>query len=268
MDLYSYANGDPINNQDLNGRFSTAVYDTVTGVTIADIVKSISPPYCLDIFETVHCPFNGSHEYDLSEFGRPELPDGLSITFINGIWNFEKNALESAFYLSDLSGGYNIHGVYGATQGSVDPLTCALGLSFIDTGRMKHLHAAWDKAFQKNKNGYHLHICHSRGATDTRNALLSYPEELRKRIIVVALAPAAYIYSHTCAQVTHYRVDSPSRDPVPYIDRIGAARERNTIVDLPPHPESGIVAHGLMDIIFRMVTAERVDEYIQKRGRL
>ena len=33
------------------------------------------------------------------------------------------------------------------------------------------------------------------------NALLNYPPELRERILVVAIAPAAYIYKETCAKV-------------------------------------------------------------------
>ena len=138
----------------------------------------------------------------MSDFGRPELPYGLRISFLNGIWNSFKAAKGSAMYLSDLSGGYNIHGAYGASQGiGMDFSTCLSALHYIDTGRIRHLHATWDDHFNMHPDVYLLHICHSRGAIDTRNALLMYSEEKRKKIIVVAIAPAAYIYRETCARV-------------------------------------------------------------------
>ena len=66
-----------------------------------------------------------------------------------------------------------------------------------------------------------LMICHSQGAIHVRNALLDYPPNLRSRIIVVAVAPGAYIYRKSCDTATHYRVRA-ARDPVPRIDREGA----------------------------------------------
>ena len=36
--------------------------------------------------------------------------------------------------------------------------------------------------------------CHSQGVIHVRNALIDYPEELRQRILVVAISPGGYIY--------------------------------------------------------------------------
>ena len=267
VDLYAYANGDPINNYDPDGRFASAVYEAISYE--GNIAFPLPTPVSLGIIEMINAPFNPSRIFDLSDLGRPELPNGLMMTFINGIWNRYGGARESAIYISDLCGGYNVHGVYGAVQfpPGGELLSGLLALAYIDTGRMKPLCALWDAHFKNHPDGYILHICHSRGAIDTRNALLIYPEELRKRIIVVAIAPAGYIYSETCARVTHYRADSPLSDPVPYIDGIGAMRERHTIVNLPPHPDSGWLAHGVTNILYRDYIEYEFAQFNEKRGK-
>lgn len=55
-------------------------------------------------------------------------------------------------------------------------------------------------------------FCHSQGAVHIRNALIDYSPELRERIIVVAIAPGAYVYKEICASVIHYRNASLLRD--------------------------------------------------------
>ena len=93
----------------------------------------------------------------------------------------------------------------------------------------------WNSFFDKSSaNAKFLMICHSQGAIHVRNALLDYPPELRKRIIVVAIAPAAYIYQKTCAKMIHYRAEW-WRDFVPRLDRAGARKEKVTIVNLSSH---------------------------------
>ncbi|MCH9609974.1 MAG: hypothetical protein S4CHLAM81_11250 [Chlamydiales bacterium] len=57
---------------------------------------------------------------------------------------------------------------------------------------------------------------------------MSSSEEVRKRVRVVAIAPAAYIDRELCHSVQHYRVEN---DIVPKIDRAGLKRNRhNTTV--------------------------------------
>ena len=95
-----------------------------------------------------------------------------------------------------------------------------------------------------------LMVCHSQGAIHVRNALLDYPPELRKRIIVVAIAPGGYVYQQTCAQVTHYRNASAQRDPIPRVDRTGAARSHGTIINVVSHPDAGWLDHGFQSLTY------------------
>ena len=192
----------------------------------------------LNDFEQIYPDYESSKTFDLSANGFPNLPNDLGIGFINGIWNDAKGSRESTEYLSKLSGGYNIHAVFNATHGTcADLKECKKGLNYIATEPVKQLHKMWNSFFEKSSaNSKFLMICHSQGAIHVRNALLDYPPELRERILVVAIAPAAYIYKETCAKIIHYRAEW-WRDFVPRFDKAGARREKDSIVTLfhPKH---------------------------------
>ena len=70
---------------------------------------------------------------------------------------------------------------------------------------------------------------------------MGYPEGLRKRIIVAAFAPAAYINPDLCQRVTHY---VSKRDIVPYADPRGRRRYEKTIVLLDPAPGAKLLDHS------------------------
>ena len=124
----------------------------------------------------------------------------------------------------------------------------------------------WNGFFERaSANAKFLMICHSQGAIHVRNALLAYPKELRERILVVAIAPAAYIYRETCAQVLHYRV-SRKRDPVPYIDREGAQRAKETIIDLNPHPDAYWHDHNFNSPTYFRELLKRIDNFVTSQG--
>ena len=269
LDLYAYANGDPINYCDMDGRFSCATYDTIHSTSIGGRSSIPSKVSCLNLVELINNPFNRSRKHDLSHLAKSELPGGLRIGFMNGIWNGIEDASKSLTHISNLSGGYNIHGIYGSIQGvTQDLISCVLALNYIDTGRVNRLHDEWNDFFDKNKETHYLHFCHSRGAIDTRNALLIYPEERRERIIVVAIAPAGYIYRETCAKVTHYRAESPSRDVIPYIDSEGAERAKDTVVNLPSHSKASWFDHEFTSPTYSEAIEVHCKEYKQAGGKL
>ena len=204
--------------------------------------------------------------YDLSANGLPNLPNDLGIGFINGIWNNFKGSKEGAEYVSRLAGGYNVHAVYNATHGQMDLPECLMGLNYIATEPVRQLHKMWNSFFEKSSaNAKFLMICHSQGAIHVRNALLDYPPELRERILVVAIAPAAYIYKETCAKVIHYRAEW-WRDIVPRFDSAGAKREKDTIVTLTSHPDASGFDHEFMSSTYQEKLQEHIRYYIQTQG--
>ncbi len=205
---------------------------------------------------------------DLSEQGLPNLPKDMRIGFINGIWNGSKGSKECAEYVSKLSGGYNIDYVYNATHGDKDIPECILGLFYIATEPVRQLKNMWNNFFEKSSaNAKYLMICHSQGAIHVRNALLDYPPELRERILVVAIAPAAYIYQDTCAKVVHYRAEW-WRDFVPRFDRAGARREKDTIFNLASHPSAAFFDHDFMSPTYHMILKENIQYYIKTNGQM
>ncbi|MBA3958055.1 MAG: DUF687 family protein [Parachlamydiaceae bacterium] len=212
--------------------------------------------------------YEDSSCYDLSGDGVSNLPNDLGIGFINGIWNDSKSARTSTNYLSRLAGGYNIHGVYNATHGTcTDGYECVIGLNYIATEPVRQLHRMWNSFFEKSSAGAKfLMICHSQGAIHVRNALLDYPPELRERILVVAIAPSAYIYQESCAAVIHYRAEW-WRDFIPRLDKSGAQREKDTIINLTSHPNAPAFDHEFISPTYKRELQNHIINYIETNGR-
>jgi pimeloyl-ACP methyl ester carboxylesterase len=212
--------------------------------------------------------YERSKQYDLSDFDHLTPLADMGIGFTNGIWNDYEMATESAQYLSRLAGGYNIHGVYNATHGTAPDLKESnMGLNYIATDPVRQLHNMWNSFFEKSSaNAKFLMICHSQGAIHVRNALLDYPPELRQRILVVAIAPAAYIYKETCAEVIHYRAEW-WRDFVPRLDRAGARRAKGTIVDLKSHSDASLFDHAFMSSTYQERLWQHITKYLQSQGQ-
>jgi len=112
-----------------------------------------------------------------------------------------------------------------------------------------------------------LMVCHSQGAIHVRNALLDYPPELRERILVVAIAPAAYIYKETCADVFHYRAEW-WRDLVPRFDMFGAVRARDTVITLTSHPSAAAFDHEFISPTYQRELRKHITNYINTNGKM
>ncbi len=264
LDLYTYAIGDPINNADLNGLFSSPVYGTVPATNIKN--RSSLPTVTFnEAFEETYAQNNRSRRYDL---GRPELPNGLRISYLNGIGNEFADSRKSAIHISDLAGGYNVHAIYGSTMGFIrDVDSYNRARNHEDTGRVRLLHEDWNEHFDKYPEGYILQYSHSRGSMDVCNALLCYPEHRRQRIFNAAIAPGGYIYSETCAKVTHYRVPR-LRDFIPYKDSEGAKREKDTIVKLESHEDAPWHDHTIMSPSYINSIRNEYELFIQTKGNI
>jgi len=174
----------------------------------------------------------------------PEHPI-KKIMFVNGIMNRLNDFRKSLLYLSSLAYN-NITGVHSASFGLFrDILYYFKALkSFYAYEAVRNLHASWDEFFKQNpENGTILVICHSRGAVYTRNALMSYPPELRSRIHVIAVAPGAYIEDKYCGSVVHLVSKS---DLVPKIDYQGRRRCAHSTIVLNRHKDESFFSdHSL-----------------------
>lgn len=218
-----------------------------------------------DTFEDAYPDFERSHLYDL---GLPEVAN-IGIGFINGMANSKTQAAANANYISKLSGGYNVHAVYNATHDTkVDFKECRMGLNYIATEPVRQLHKMWNSYFERSSaDARFLMICHSQGAIHVRNALLDYPENLRNRILVVAIAPGGYIYQRSCAHVIHYRAPG-YRDFVPLLDGAGRRRSKNTTIILDSHEDADLHDHAFQSPTYREKLQEHIDGYFQSQGKM
>jgi hypothetical protein len=195
-----------------------------------------------------------------------DMPRG-EVAFINGVNHKPQRAVKCASLLSSLSGGYNVYVVYNPTCGILEDLK----KSYLElykyrvTPPVQKLHEKWNTFFEGARSWErYLQFCHSQGAIQVRNALLSYPEHLRKRMIIVAIAPAAYIPEQICYQAYHY---VSRRDIVPWLDRYGMKKCMGSICILTPHQDAAFFDHHFLSPTYRAAIQHHLKCYIQSGGR-
>lgn len=229
----------------------------------------------------VGSPFSNSGF--VSNLGRPAPPNGGCIGFENGVGCADYHAYSNAEYLSSLGGGVNVHYTYNPSNAympflkALGPLGLGIGvvldlfrcynelINYACYPSVKRLHAQWDAFFAgAHPEQRYLHFCHSEGCIITRNALMTYDRELRERIIVVAIAPAAYIDNYLCSEVHHY---CSERDIVPYLDFRGRVRCRDTTTILKPHKNAPKVDHGFQSETYQPYLEMHINDHAIENTR-
>ena len=174
--------------------------------------------------------------------------DGLGMSFVNGIGNSKEDSMAAARIYSDMAGGHELLGVHNASYGpGLDLIECALGLFGVKTSPSKLTKENWDECWANGISRI-LHLGHSQGMIHTKNTIPSYDEELRQRINVIAIAPAAHVKESDFGKTVHYE---SWRDFVPLFDKFlkiltfdfDAIKNRAPVVMLSPHPNARVIDH-------------------------
>ncbi len=192
------------------------------------------------------CNYNDRKHHKSHQFyvTVPESLGDQPVCIVNGINNSPDEAQDSTAGFAKMI-NCDIDGVYNSTRGTFfDLVKCALGFAKVNTHTVALIQKSWDEKLLNNPLARILVICHSGGAIEVGSALESYPEELRNRICVVAIAPGKYINPKTCCQVWHYRTKNPLRDLVPRIDMLGSFLYRDTIRELDSHASADLHDHS------------------------
>jgi hypothetical protein len=145
----------------------------------------------------------------------------------------------------------------------------------------------WTKFFAANIDNPFakcLHVCQSQGALHTKNALLRLPKEIRERIIVVAIAPAAVVPKELCFEsynyvskrdfvhwgenaVTYTTAFSDPEDPSSYLERLETLYEnKEEIIWLDPHENADLFDHSFQSPTFEGVIKKHLQEYDSCHG--
>lgn len=207
-------------------------------------------------------PFRSRYSCEIFHLALPEIEHG-EVGFVNGMNHKPPRAVRCGAFLSKWANDHRVYVVYNPTGGFWPDLhKCFVELyHFRVTEPVRKLHQKWDLFFNRCKQDEKfLQFCHSQGTIQVRNALLCYPPHLRKRIIVVAIAPAAYISEDLCASVYHY---ASRRDIVPSIDHRGRARCKETLVTLTPHRRAAFFDHHFLSPTYQDVIHFHLTDYVK-----
>lgn len=182
---------------------------------------------------------------------------GFITGILTGYREFERN-----FCHLGLLSNLNIQGVHSASFGFLPDAWCYWQAvrNYVAYEGVRELHKMWDEFFLRSSpQAIFLMICHSRGVVYVRNALMDFPEDLRKRIEVIAVAPGGYIDPSICRSIKHYVSQG---DFIPLLDMAGRERFRRTIISLRPHPDAwSWFDHGMRSPTYQRSLKEEISEY-------
>ena len=204
---------------------------------------------------------------------------------INGINTHFEGSTSHGRYLNQLSGGQNISWIHNQSHGSFVDLAEVVIANYLglspNTGSL--LVEQWREFLYQNRNNPHakfLQFCHSQGSIHVRNALKTASEEVRKRVIVVAIAPAVVVPKELCYDSRNYM----SKKDVVHYGELGfwsalnssilnaseclnkALQERQDIIWLDPHPKATGIDHDFQSPTYKAPIEERIKEYMERNG--
>lgn len=209
----------------------------------------------------------------------------LRIAGINGINTTYEEASAHAKYMENFVPDHGIDWVYNRSHGTLIDLSEAFFLNYAgispNTGQL--LAENWIMFHEENVDrpqAKYLQFCHSQGAIHVRNTLEKVPNEVRDRIIVVAIAPAAIVPKKSCYDSFNYAskkdlvhigelVHASALDP----NECGTSKllemmleNHEELILLDPHSEATGLDHSFQSKTFEDTIKGHIREYLNKNG--
>jgi len=204
---------------------------------------------------------------------------------INGINTSSSEANEHASYLKSFVYNQDIDWVYNRTHGPVIDsfevlLMNYLGYSPNTANLLRENWIAFHENHKDNPQAKYLQFCHSQGAIHVRNTLLYAPEELRRRIIVIAIAPAVIVSKKLCYKSFNYA----SKKDIVQIGELAFASGLDTnefrtskvlemvlenheeLILLNPHSSATGIDHDFQSPTFKEEIKKHITDYINHKG--
>lgn len=264
LNVYCFVRNRPMKYLDPDGRsIATTIgdnYEIWANFVVANCMKEYAGVEW-DAHETPNY-FYYSTKYRV---GTPQN-DGRYMSFVNGILTSKEESIAAATMYSNMAGGREVFGVHNATYGLMDLVECGLGLFGIMTTPSKLVQENWSECLS-NSNNCILHLAHSQGMIHTKNTIPSYDKELRQRIEILAVAPAAHVKSGDFGDAMHYH---SLRDFVPLLEDLVLStsvkhligiENRAPVVMLRPHPDAPLFDHFIDSPTYQQPVQMRVEKF-------
>ena len=212
------------------------------------------------------------------------IPGARDIGFgmINGMNTSLEGLVDHTKYLHHFAPEYRFDAVYNKSNWvGVDAAECLLNFAGYSPNTVGLLQRQWNDFFLRNPDPASkcLQFCHSQGAIHTYNALTALPQELRQRIIVVAIAPAHVIPDSLCYKSFNYAVEN---DIVPKLrqsialmgetfpDEVSegyriVSQEQSELIML--RQLDGGMGHSFQSKSYKQKIEDHIKEHIQCNGR-
>lgn len=211
----------------------------------------------------------------------------LQIGGINGIATMLKDAGSHAEYLRKFTPNLSVEWVYNhSNTGLVDIGEVFLvnfpGYSPNTEDLLLKNWTAFHQANIDNPDAKYLQFVFSQGAIHGENALIKAPEEIRQRVIVVAISPAAVITDGICYKAYNY---ASKKDVVPYAEEFyvrflgldgeegefqlqEVIKRREHLILLDPHPDVSFldIDHHFQSPTFSNVIKDHIKAYLKLSG--
>jgi hypothetical protein len=290
----------PMTLPELHQRLNEALPPTAPSHEVG--VFESHPPFAPDQTSIVGYLFrNIGREMEEDDIARQDIPapetpvtkefslsgmryQGMRIGGINGMYNSPSEAESNAHYLQKFTQGQVVDWTYNRSH---LPLVDAAEIFLYNyrgssPNTADSLTRQWTEFHEANRDNPHakyLQFGHSQGCIHIRNALENAPEEIRNRIIVVAVAPAIVIPKRLCYDSNNYAsrsdivyygkmvFDAVGGEFMPVVDMLSTWEEMKELQILEPHPESSGLDHGFQSKTFERPIQTVVDEYIDKKGQ-
>lgn len=204
---------------------------------------------------------------------------------INGINISLDDAIGHASYLSSFTPNHSVEWVYNHSNGPLTDLAEIISLNYLgqspNTGKL--LRENWLEFHEQNMGNPHakyLQFCHSQGTIHVRNELVKLPKEIRDRIIVVAIAPAAIVPRELCYDSFNYAskkdivhvgevifagaMDSKEYGTSKFVEMVYETREQ--LILLEPHPDATDIDHGLQSPTFKKQIEYHIKFHLESKG--
>jgi hypothetical protein len=211
------------------------------------------------------------------------LPNYFRIGGINGMNTLELEKNSHMAYIAKFAPDMTMDWVYNRTHGVTLDLAEIVTLNYAgyspNTGELlKNNWEAFHEENKENPGAKYLQFCHSQGAIHVRNQLMLVPQEIRDRVIVIAIAPAAVVSKNICYRSFNYAcktdivpdgevIFAVLTSPIGLQHQLTAALEhRQELILLDAPPDSNGLNHDFQNPVFQEVIKDHINKYIINNG--